>query len=105
MARAFTYSATLPHLFNRRRLLEKNYIIAYFIGFFYAHAYPIEFFNLKNYSYIINQRTSHFYSNLNGSYGRIRECTGFPIKLGVNRLKMQLLITSLQCTLGSLKFN
>ena len=29
----------------------------------------------------------------------------FPIKLGVNRFKMQLLITPLQCTLGPQKFN
>ena len=46
MARAFTYSATLPHLFNRRRLLEKNYIFAYLIGFCYAYTYPIQMFEL-----------------------------------------------------------
>ena len=44
IARAFTYSAMLPHLFNRRRLLEKNYIIAYLIKFCYAYTYPIEMF-------------------------------------------------------------
>ena len=46
MARAFTftYSATLPHLFNRRQLLEENYIFAYLIGFYYAYTYPIQMF-------------------------------------------------------------
>ena len=54
-------------------------------------------FNLQNYAYIINQCTSHFYWNLNSRYGRICEWTRFPIRLGVNGLKMQLLITPLQC--------
>ena len=62
-------------------------------------------FNLQSDAYIINQCTSHFYWNLNGSYGRICKWTRFPIRLGVNRLKMQLLITPFQCTLGPQKFN
>ena len=61
MARAFTYSAALPHLFNHRRLLEKDYIFAYLIRFFYAYTYPIMMSNLQNDAYIINQCTSHFY--------------------------------------------
>ena len=47
MARAFTFYVTLPRLFNRRRLLEKNYIFAYFIGFCYGYTYPIEIFQLE----------------------------------------------------------
>ena len=62
-------------------------------------------FNLQNDAYIISQCTSHFYWNLNGCYGRICKWTRFPIRLGVNRLKMQLLITPLQYTLGPQKFN
>ena len=62
-------------------------------------------FNLQNDAYIINQCTSHFYWNLNGCYCRICKWTWFPISLGVNRLKMQLLITPRQCTLDPQKFN
>ena len=62
-------------------------------------------FNLQNDAYIINQYTSHFYWNLNGCYCRICKWTRFPIRLGVNHLKMQFLITPLQCTLSPQKFN
>ena len=65
----------------------------------------LRYFNLQNNAYNINQCTSHFYCNLNVSYGRICKWTRFPIRLGVNRLKMQLLITPLQCTPGPQKFN
>ena len=60
---------------------------------------------MQNDAYIINQCTSHFYLILNSSYGRICKWTRFPIRLVVIRLKMQLLITPLQCTLGPQKFN
>ena len=63
MASAFTYPATLPHLFNRRRLLEKNYIFAYldYLDFATLTRTQLRYFNLKNDDYIISQCTSYFY--------------------------------------------